>query len=104
MTSHPHPAWSTLRDVFDAAVRLPPEDRPAFLDAACTDRPALRAGVDRLLRADAQVLRQPDFLEEQFVAFARIVHDRAKQIPPPDYGFSGPLSTSSHDSRSSSQT
>ena len=104
MTPDPHHAWSALRDVFDDAVQLPPEDRPAFLDAACADLPELRAGVIRLLEADAQAARQPDFLGERFVAFARMAHARAKQVAPPDYGFPGPLSTSSHDLRSSTHT
>ncbi len=95
--------WSALCEVFDVAVRLPPEDRLSFLDAACADTPSLRAGVDRLLAADAEASRQPDFLAESFVAFARIAHARAKQVAQPDYGFAGPLSTSPQDLRSSTQ-
>ncbi|GAB5536785.1 MAG: hypothetical protein Rubg2KO_30340 [Rubricoccaceae bacterium] len=104
MTPDSRHAWSALREVFDVAVRLPPEERSAFLDASCAEDSALRAGVERLLAADAEATRQPAFLEESFVAFARIVHARAKQSPQPDYGFAGPLSTSSHDVRSSTQT
>lgn len=104
MTPAPHHTWSALRDVFDAALRLPPEARASFLDATCADDPALRLGVDRLLAADAQATHQPAFLEESFVMFAQIVHARAKQLPPPDYGFSGPLSTSSHELRSRTHT
>ncbi|MEO0558836.1 MAG: hypothetical protein AAF170_11705 [Bacteroidota bacterium] len=104
MTPDSRHAWAALREVFDAAVRLPLEERSAFLDAACEGSPAFRAGVERLLDADAEAARQPAFLADGFVGFARIVHERARQIPLPDYGFSGPLSTSSHEPRSSTQT
>lgn len=104
MTSAPHHAWSVLGDVFDAAAQLSPEDQPGILDAACANRPDFRASVERLLAADARAVRQPDFLGESFVAFARIVHTRAKWIALPDYGFSGPLSTSSQERRSNTQT
>jgi serine/threonine protein kinase/tetratricopeptide (TPR) repeat protein len=42
-----------VRDVFLAAVELPPEQRPAYLAAACPGDPALRAEVERLLAANA---------------------------------------------------
>ena len=44
--------WTRLRELFDGAVALPPQERAAFLDGHCAD-PALRAEVERLLRADA---------------------------------------------------
>src|SRR5262245_35589666 len=39
--------------LFDQAVDLPPEERPAFLDAACAGDTALRAEVESLLACDA---------------------------------------------------
>ena len=42
----------TLRDLFEAALALAPEQRAAFLDGHCVD-PARRADVERLLDADA---------------------------------------------------
>src|SRR5262249_1761366 len=45
-------------ELFDEAVALPPEQRPAFLDGACASDPALRAEVESLLAHDA------DFLED----------------------------------------
>jgi serine/threonine protein kinase/Tol biopolymer transport system component len=42
-----------LRDVFDRAASLPPQDRAAFLARACGDNVALREQVERLLAADA---------------------------------------------------
>ncbi len=104
MTPDSRPAWSALREVFDVAIRIPPEERSAFLEAACADDATLRAGVERLLEADAQAAREPAFLADGFVEFARLVHGRAQQIRPSDYGFAGPLSTSSHEVRSSTQT
>ena len=43
-----------LRDVFDRAASLPPQDRAAFLAQACDDNAALRREVERLLAADAR--------------------------------------------------
>ncbi len=43
--------WSELDALFAAALDRPPEERPAFLDAACADR-ELRQAVERLLAAD----------------------------------------------------
>lgn len=39
--------------LFHAALKLPPDQRTAFLDAACADNPRLRADVDALLREHA---------------------------------------------------
>ena len=43
-----------LRNVFDRAASLPPQDRAAFLAHACGDNVALRREVERLLAADAR--------------------------------------------------
>ena len=45
---------AALREVFDGAVSLPPQDRGAFLDAACGSNLALRREVERLLGAETQ--------------------------------------------------
>src|SRR5271157_3336460 len=42
-----------IQSVFDQAVALPPEQRAAFLDAACANDPSLRAEVESLLACDA---------------------------------------------------
>ena len=44
--------WQRLRDVVDAASRLPPEARGAYLDGACAADPTLRLEVESVLRAD----------------------------------------------------
>ncbi len=49
-----------LADLFDRCIELPPGERDAWLDDACADDAALRAEVERLLRADARAQR---FLE-----------------------------------------
>lgn len=43
--------WQQLTDLFDAALRIPIAERPAFLDAACAGQPALRAELEALLAA-----------------------------------------------------
>jgi hypothetical protein len=41
--------WQQARDVLADAVQLKPEDRPAFLDRACSSDHALQREVERLL-------------------------------------------------------
>ena len=45
--------WPRVEAVLDGALDLPPEDRAPYLDEACAGDDALRAEVERLLRADA---------------------------------------------------
>src|SRR5690606_25896158 len=56
-TPHPFPMTTDpldrLERLFRAARMHPPDERAAFLDAACADDPALRAEVEALLAADA---------------------------------------------------
>jgi Tol biopolymer transport system component len=55
--------WEQIKDLFQAALDLPPEQRPSFLDQACGDE-ALRAEVDRLLEQYEQTgsfLENPPF-------------------------------------------
>jgi hypothetical protein len=51
---------NALESLYFAALEKPPAERPAFLDAACAGDPDLRAGVERLLAAEAEV---GDFLD-----------------------------------------
>jgi len=44
----------TVHRLFTAAVRLPPEDQPAYLDPACADDADLRAEVEAKLAEDAR--------------------------------------------------
>jgi serine/threonine-protein kinase len=46
--------WREVDRVFEAALDCPPGERPAFLEAACAEDPALRREVERLLAADAR--------------------------------------------------
>lgn len=42
--------WRRLRELFEAAQRLAPEEREAFLDEACAGEPEIRREVESLLR------------------------------------------------------
>ncbi|MCC6539143.1 MAG: protein kinase [Bryobacterales bacterium] len=52
--------WARVKEVFDAAVDLPPGDRLSVLDLRCAGDPALRGEVERLLR---QADEAGDFLD-----------------------------------------
>lgn len=52
--------WRTIEEILDAALDLPPAQRPGFLDEVCAADPALRAEVESLLAAHA---RAEDYLE-----------------------------------------
>ena len=99
--------WDRTKVLFGCALALAPEARPAFLDGACADDLALRDAVGRLLDADAAVdAHPPAALREPPGAFILLVRRAAEQAraEADDYGFAGPLSTSSHDDRSSTHT
>ena len=49
--------WRRIDDLFDAALRLDPADREAWLREACGDDEALRAEVGRLLAQDEGAAR-----------------------------------------------
>ena len=52
--------WKRISGVFHAAFTLPPDDRRAFLDRACVDRPADRREVESLLmHAEGAGLPEP---------------------------------------------
>ena len=44
--------WERVQEIFLAAVNLPEDEWPAFLDRACVANPELRAEVESLLQAD----------------------------------------------------
>ncbi len=67
--------WSELDALFAAALERPPEERAAFLDAACADG-ELRQGVERLLAAD---LAARTFLEHP----PGQAHGTGGDAPPP---------------------
>ena len=52
-----------LERLFQAAIMHSPEERAAFLDAACADEPTLRTELESLLRAD-EAADQDEFLDE----------------------------------------
>jgi len=57
--------WRRIEELFNRAVAVPPEQRAAFLDAACGDDQDLRAEVESLLAHDAQA--DKDFLASPIV-------------------------------------
>src|SRR6185436_21095866 len=46
--------WTRVKEVFQAAVERPLDERAAYLTGACGNDPGLRAEVDRLLAAHEQ--------------------------------------------------
>ncbi len=53
--------WQEINRIFDAAVEIPAEERPAFLRVICGDDESLRRDVEAMLAADADA---QSFLEE----------------------------------------
>ena len=66
----PHSAetWQRVKDIFDAAVELPPHERSAFLDRLCAGDTALRQEVESLLESDGQA---NSFIEDPAAAIPR---------------------------------
>lgn len=46
--------WERVKEIFESALEVPSQERPAFLDRACAGHSALREEVERLLRSDAE--------------------------------------------------
>jgi len=46
--------WEEIEPLLDRAIELPPEERDAFLDAACAADQDLRSRIEALLRADVE--------------------------------------------------
>src|SRR6266540_3216418 len=59
--------WQHVRDLFDAALARPVEERAKFLDRACAGDEALRREVESLLQSDAEA---ESFMEAPAVAGA----------------------------------
>jgi serine/threonine protein kinase/tetratricopeptide (TPR) repeat protein len=64
----------TERDVFEAALELPPEDRAAYLEGACGDDAGLRQRLDGLLQKHDQA---GSFLEDPAISALATVDDPA---------------------------
>ena len=60
-------AWQRVREIFESAVALPPEQRPSFVAAACGSDTRLRGQVDGLLASHE---RARTFLEQPAIAVA----------------------------------
>jgi len=60
----PEQDWDRLAELFESVAGLPPGERAAYLDAECSDRPALRREVEEMLRSsgDESALEIEDHL------------------------------------------
>ena len=69
--------WDQLKEVFHAAVALPPKERAAYLDKACAGDPLLRQSVESLLKSH----EKSGFVDSPvFVAAANLlVNDQHRQ-------------------------
>jgi serine/threonine-protein kinase len=81
--------WEELDRLFDEALDRPPDERTAFVEEACADRPRLRKELTSLLAAEAEA---EGFLEQEAVSFAAPAYE-------PDEGESiadDPLAAPAH--------
>ena len=62
-----HDSWQRIKEIFQSAQELRPEERSDFLDRACGDDKSLREEVEALLTADAS---NEDFLSAPAYEFA----------------------------------
>ena len=62
-----HDSWQRIKEIFQSAHELKPEERSDFLDRACGDDKSLREEVEALLTADAS---NEDFLSAPAYEFA----------------------------------
>lgn len=70
--------WQQVKELFQSALELEPEQRPAYLDAACGIDPSLRGEVESLLEADEGSER---FIERPALAFsAELMADRPGEL------------------------
>ena len=62
-----HDSWQRIKEIFQSAQELKPDERSDFLDRACGDDQSLREEVEALLTADAS---NEDFLSAPAYEFA----------------------------------
>jgi serine/threonine-protein kinase len=60
MTAFDPRRWRRLQPLLDQVLELPPEQRRAWLDEACSGDPELRADLEQILSADAEAARVLD--------------------------------------------
>lgn len=65
MTKDPSSDWDRIKELFSEAIKLPEDERPAFLDDACHGDELLRAEIDSLLDADSDAT---SFMEEPVIS------------------------------------
>ena len=47
----PDPHWDNLKEIFHAAVALPPDERSVYLDRVCDGNDSLRQAVESLIKS-----------------------------------------------------
>src|SRR5207248_1506465 len=70
-----------IDDLFEQAINLEPDQRPALLDKACSDSPALRADVSALL-ADHDRAEAAGFLDKPACAAPATVPTDDRSVVP----------------------
>jgi tetratricopeptide (TPR) repeat protein len=82
MTAPPREEWARVRQIFEAALAQPPEQRPSFVAASCLGAPAIGEQVLGLLAFHGQA---PGFLERPAVRqFADVLDADAEPSPERD--------------------
>jgi len=75
--------WEKLKEVFHAALELPPNDRPAYLAQACAGDAFLRQSVEALLKSH----EEPGFVDEPaYAAAANLIVDDQQVERQPEAG------------------
>jgi hypothetical protein len=69
--------WQQIREVLERALELAPEQRPVFLNRACSSDESLRHEVETLLGSSDHV--RPSFLESS-PAIASAPHNSGKHL------------------------
>lgn len=75
----PDEQWVRVREILDQALRLPPGERPAYLDRACGADTSLRAEVESLLEAAA---RSAFFDQPALTATMTLSQDTGDELEP----------------------
>ena len=70
--------WQQIRDVLEKALELPPGERSAFLNRACSSDPSLRQEVETLLASSDDV--RSSFLQSSTLRVTLSVGDQAGRV------------------------
>src|ERR1043166_4493193 len=68
------PQWENLKEIFHAALSLPPDERRAYLERACGDDDSLRQAVESLIKSHEETAHFVD--TPAYQAAAQMLVDR----------------------------